>query len=143
VGPECGRTSRHSDDAPPGPACAEDAGGADGAAGAGGVPVSREDGTVDDDAVKEGRRSLGEKPEEPGALDPKLADGGGAMMEPGVATVGGTEVARLSAAESAPESEASLFADGLNQLVVAAIACRTAWRPLSNTPLAAVPVPSE
>src|SRR5579872_5227669 len=38
-GPECGRTSRHSDDAPPGPVCGEDV---DGAADAGGVAISRE-----------------------------------------------------------------------------------------------------
>jgi hypothetical protein len=42
-----------------------------------------------------------------------------------------------------PESAASLFADGLNQLVVAAMACLTAWRPLSSTPLAADTRPSE
>src|SRR5580704_4809766 len=47
-GPEGGRTSRHSDGAPPGPACAGDGDGEGGAGAAGDVAVSRDDGTVDD-----------------------------------------------------------------------------------------------
>jgi hypothetical protein len=138
-GPECGRTSRHSDDAPPGPPCAEDAAGVDGAADAGGVAVSRDDGAVEDaaledaalddaavdDAVKDGRRSPGEKTEGPGVLEPE-PDGGGAMIEPpgtaGAACLG----AAAPAVAASSESEASLFPDGLNQLVVAATACLTA-----------------
>src|SRR5580704_950752 len=42
AGSERGRTSRHSDDAPPGPVCGEDVDGAGGAADAGDVAVSRE-----------------------------------------------------------------------------------------------------
>jgi hypothetical protein len=171
-GPEGGRTSRHSDDAPPGPVCREDvdgADGADGAADADDVAVSREsrdDGAVDDaapddaavddaavddaavddaavdDAVKVGRRSPGEKTEGPGAPEPELG-GGGAMIEP----PGTAGDACLGAADpvvaASPESEASLFADGLNQLVVAAMACLTAWRPLSSTPVAVETRPSE
>jgi len=158
-GPEGGRTSRHSDDAPPGPVCREDVDGVDGVADAGDVAVSREsrdDGAVDDavpddevpddvavdDAVKVGRRSPGEKTEGPGAPEPELG-GGGAMIEPpgtaGDACLGAAEP--VVAASS--ESEASLFADGLNQLVVAAMACLTAWRPLSSTPLAVETRPSE
>ena len=75
-----------------------------------------------DDAVKEGRRSPAEEPK------PGLGDGngdGGAMIEPGVATVGGLEVARLAAAESSSDAE-SLFGEVLNQLLVAAIARLTA-----------------
>jgi len=76
-----------------------------------------------DDAVKEGRRSPAEEPKL------ELADGdggdGGAMIEPGVATVGGLEVARLAAAESSSDAE-SLFGEVLNQLLVAAIARLTA-----------------
>ena len=93
-----------------------------------------------DDAVKVGRRSPGEKTEGPGAPEPELG-GGGAMIEPpgtaGAACLGAATVAASS------ESEASLFADGLNQLVVAAMACLTAWRPLSSTPLAVETRPSE
>jgi hypothetical protein len=155
-GPECGRTSRHSDDALPGPACAEDGDGEGGAGDAGDVAVSRDDGTVDDavpddavpddvavdDAVKVGRRSPGEKTEGPGVPEPAL-DGGGAMIEPpgtaGDACLGAADP--VVAASS--ESEASLFADALNQLVVAAMACLTAWRPLSSTPLAVETRPSE
>ena len=168
-GPECGRTSRHSDDAPPGPVCREDVDCVGGAADAGDVAVSREsrdDGAVDDavpgdavpddavpddavpddvavdDAVKVGRRSPGEKTEGPGAPEPELG-GGGAMIEPpgtaGDACLGAADP--VVAASS--ESEASLFADGLNQLVVAAMACLTAWRPLSSTPLAVETRPSE
>jgi len=75
-----------------------------------------------DDAVKEGRRS----PAEGLKLEPAGgADGGGAMIEPGVATAGGLEVVRLAAAESSSASE-SLFGDVLNQLLVAAIARLTA-----------------
>jgi hypothetical protein len=142
--------------------------GVDGAADAGDVAVSREsrdDGAVDDavpddavpddavpddavpddavpdDAVKVGRRSPGEKTEGPGASEPEL--GGGAMIEaPGTA-----REACLGAADpvvaASSESEASPFADGLNQLVVAAMACLTAWRPLSSTPLAVETRPSE
>jgi hypothetical protein len=158
-GAECGRTSRHSDDAPPGPVRGEDVDGADGAADAGDVAVSREsrgDGAVDDavpddvvpddvavdEAVKVGRRSPGEKTEGPGAPEPELG-GGGAMIEPpgtaGDACLGAAD----PAVAASPESEASLFADGLNQLVVAAMACLTAWRPLSSTPLAVETRPSE
>jgi hypothetical protein len=144
--PECGRTSRHSDDAPPGPVCGEDV---DEAADAGGVAVSREsrdDGAVDDavpddvavdDAVKVGRRSLGEKTEGPAAPEPEL-DGGGAMIEP----PGTAGDACFGVVAASSESEASPF-DGLNQLVVAAIACLTAWRPVSSTPLAVDTRPSE
>jgi hypothetical protein len=129
-GPECGRTSRHSDDAPPGPVCGEGAGGpADAGAGAGAAA---------DDAVKEGRRSAGEKTEGPGLLEPELG-GGGAMIEPpgtaGAACLGPVPDVSSSAEES-------LLPDALNQLVVAAIADRTAWRPLSSTPLAADAWPS-
>jgi hypothetical protein len=133
--------------------------GVGGAADAGDVAVSREsrdDGAVDDavpddvavddaavdDAVKVGRRSPGEKTEGPGAPEPELG-GGGAMIEPpgtaGDACLGAADP--VAAASS--ESEASLFADGLNQLVVAAMACLTAWRPLSSTPLAVETRPSE
>jgi hypothetical protein len=95
-----------------------------------------------DDAVKVGRRSPGEKTEGPGAPEPELG-GGGAMIEPpgtaGDACLGAADP--VVAASS--ESEASLFADGLNQLVVAAMACLTAWRPLSSTPLAVETRPSE
>jgi len=116
-GAGCGRTSRHNDDEPLGPV-----GGADGGAGAG---VSRDDivgVAAVDDAVKEGRRS----PAEGLKLEPAGgADGGGAMIEPGVATAGGLEVVRLAAAESSSASE-SLFGDVLNQLLVAAIARLTA-----------------
>jgi hypothetical protein len=150
--PACGRTSRHSDDAAPGPVCGEDV---DEAADAGGVAVSREsrdDGAVDDavpegavpddvavdDAVKVGRRSPGEKTGGPAAPELEL-DGGGAMIEP-PCTAGD---ACFGVVAASPESEASLFADGLNQLVVAAIACLTAWRPVSNTPLAVDARPSE
>jgi hypothetical protein len=163
-GSERGRTSRHSDDAPPGPVCGEAVDGAGGAAGAGDVAVSREsrdDGAVDDavpddavpddavpddvavdDAVKVGRRSPGEKTEGPGAPEPELG-GGGAMIEPpgtaGDACLGADD----PVVPAWSESEASLFADGLNQLVVAAMACLTAWRPLSSTPLAVETRPSE
>jgi hypothetical protein len=130
-GAECGRTSRHSDDAPPRPGCEEeDADGVDGAEDAGGVAVSRDSGAVDDavlddgavdDAVKEGRRSPGEKTEGPGAPEPEL-DGGGAMIEPP-----GTEgAACLGAVDASSVWDASLFPDVLNQLVVAATACLTA-----------------
>jgi hypothetical protein len=81
-----------------------------------------------DDAVKVGRRSPGEKTEGPGVPEPEL-DGGGAMIEP----PGTAGDACFGVVAASPESEASLFADGLNQLVVAAIACLTAWRPLSRT----------
>jgi hypothetical protein len=78
-----------------------------------------------DDAVKEGRRSPGEKTEGPGAPEPEL-DGGGAMIEPpgtaGAACLG----AAGSAVAASSEWEASLFPDVLNQLVVAATACLTA-----------------
>ena len=95
-----------------------------------------------DDAVKVGRRSPGEKTEGPGAPEPAL-DGGGAMIElPGTAGDACLGAAGPVVAPS-PESEASLFADGLNQLVVAAMACLTAWRPLSSTPLAVAARPSE
>jgi hypothetical protein len=144
-GPEGGRTSRHSDDAPPGPVCGEDV---EGAAGAGGVAASRDDdelpaGAVPTDvavdvAVKVGRRSPGAKTEGPGVPEPEL-DGGGAMIEP----PGTAGAACLGAVAASSESEASLFPDGLNQLVVAAIACLTAWRPLSSTPLAVDTRPSE
>ena len=115
-GADCGRTSRHSDDEPLGPT-----GGADGGAGAGGVSRGDIAGVAAvDDAVKEGRRSPAEEPKL------ELADGdGGAMIEPGVATVGGLEVARLAAAESSSDAE-SLFGEVLNQLLVAAIARLTA-----------------
>ena len=154
-GPECGRTSRHSDDEPPAPGCAEGPDGAvgpdgaDGVTGAGGLAVSRDDDVVGvaaaDVAVKDGRRSLGEVTGEPAEPEPEPepepefagGGGGGAMSEPGVATAGGREAGRLAASGSSSES----FADGLNQLLVAAIACLTAWRPLSNTPLGPVPVP--
>ena len=154
-----GRTSRHSDDAPPGPVCGEDVDGAGGAADAGDVAVSREsrdDGAVDDavpddavpddvavdDAVKVGRRSPAEKTEGPGAPEPELG-GGGAMIEP-PGTAGDACLGEDDPVVPAwSESEASLFADGLNQLVVAAMACLTAWRPLSSTPLAVETRPSE
>jgi hypothetical protein len=124
--------------------------------GADDVAVSRDDDAVDaavldaavlddamlDDAVKEGRRSAGEKTAGPGPPEPEL-DGGGAMIEPpGTAGDERLEVADSAVADSS-ESEGSLFAEGLNQLVVAATACRTAWRPLSSTPLAADARPSE
>jgi hypothetical protein len=158
-GPEGGRTSRHSDDAPPGPVCGEDVGGAGAAAGAGGVAVSRDDDAVAagdavpagavpagavpadvavDVAVKVGRRSTGAKTEGPGVPEPE-PDGGGAIIElPGTAGA-----ACLGVVAASSESEAPLFPDGLNQLVVAAIACLTAWRPLSSTPLAVDTRPSE
>jgi hypothetical protein len=122
-------------------------GGAGAAAGAGGVAVSRDDelpaGAVLTDvavdvAVKVGRRSPGAKTEGPGVPEPEL-DGGGAMIEP----PGTAGAACLGAVAASSESEASLFPDGLNQLVVAAIACLTAWRPLSSTPLAVDTRPSE
>ena len=123
-------------------------GGAGAAAGAGGVAVSRDDDAVPagavpadvavDVAVKVGRRSPGAKTEGPGAPEPEL-DGGGAMIEP----PGTAGAACLGAVAASSESEAPLFADGLNQLVVAAIACLTAWRPLSSTPLAVDTRPSE
>ncbi len=101
------------------------------------------DGAAADDAVKEGRRSAGAKTEGPGPPEPALDEGGGAMIEPpGTAGDECLEVADSAVADSS-ESEASLFAEGLNQLVVAAMACRTAWRPLSRTPLAADARPSE
>ena len=155
-GPEGGRTSRHSDDAPPGPVCGEDVdgvGGAGAAAGAGGVAVSRDAAAVPaaavpaaalpadaavDVAVKVGRRSPGAKTEGPGVPEPEL-DGGGAMIEP----PGTAGAACLGVVAASSESEAPLFPDGLNQLVVAAIACLTAWRPLSSTPLAVDTRPSE
>jgi hypothetical protein len=149
-GPEGGRTSRHSD-APPGPVCGEDVdgvGGAGAAAGAGGVAVSRDAAAVPaaavpadvavDVAVKVGRRSPGAKTEGPGVPEPEL-DGGGAMIEP----PGTAGAACLGVVAASSESEAPLFPDGLNQLVVAAIACLTAWRPLSSTPLAVDTRPSE
>jgi hypothetical protein len=89
--------------------------------------------------VKEGRRSPGEKTEGPGALDPELG-GGGAMIEP-PGTAGAACLGPLP--DTSSSAEASLFPDALNQLVVAAIACLTAWRPLSSTPLAADAKPSE
>jgi hypothetical protein len=155
-GPEGGRTSRHSDDAPPGPVCREDedVDGVGGVADAGDVAVSREsrdDGAVDDavpddvavdDAVKVGRRSPGEKTEGPGAPEPELDDGGAMIEPPGTAGDACLGAADPVVAASS-ESEASLFADGLNQLVVAAMACLTAWRPLSSTPLAVETRPSE
>jgi hypothetical protein len=133
-GPEGGRTSRHSDEAPPGPVCEGDVdgvGAAGAAAGAGGVTVSLDDAAVPaaaaprdvavDVAVKVGRRSPGAKTEGPGAAEPEL-DGGGAMIEP----PGTAGAACFGAVAASSESEAPLFPDGLNQLVVAAIACLTA-----------------
>jgi hypothetical protein len=91
-----------------------------------------------DVAVKVGRRSPGAKTEGPGAPEPEL-DGGGAMIEP----PGTAGAACFGAVAASSESEAPLFPEGLNQLVVAAIACLTAWRPLSSTPLAVDTRPSE
>ena len=67
--------------------------------------------------MKVGRRSPGEKAEEPAPADPQPAapGGGGAMIEPpGTGACEGLE-------DSSPEAE-SLFADVLSQLVVAATA---------------------
>jgi len=128
-------------------------GGAGAAADAGGVAVSRDDDAAPasaapadaapadaavDVAVKVGRRSPGAKTEGPGVPEPEL-DGGGAMIEP----PGTAGAACFGAVAASSESEAPLFPDGLNQLVVAAIACLTAWRPLSSTPLVVDTRPSE
>lgn len=113
--------------------------------------MSRDDDAVADDsaagdAVKVGRRSLGEKTEEPGPPEPEPADegggGGGAMIEPVAGAEEGLEVADPVAASSS-SAEALPFGGLLNQLPVAVIACRTAWRPLSNTPLAPVAGPPD
>ena len=78
-----------------------------------------------DDAVKVGRRSPAEKTEGPGVPEPELG-GGGAMIEP-PGTAGDACLGEDDPVVPAwPESAASLFADGLNQLVVAAMACLTA-----------------
>jgi hypothetical protein len=100
--------------------------------------ASRDDG--DGDGVKEGLRSAGVKTE--GADRPAFDAGGGAIIEPDPVAEGlglpGPAPGVLDASSSAAWSP---FPDWENQLVVAATACRTAWRPLSSTALAAVAAP--
>jgi hypothetical protein len=65
------------------------------------------------------------------------------MIEPGAVAEEGLGVTVLAAGASSSLA-ASLFADGeLNQWLVAAIAFRTAWRPLSSTLPPAAAAPSE
>lgn len=149
VGPEeGGRASRHNgcpaagladpdERAASRPGAAEDAGAEDGAMVPGTGDDAGEDGGVDD-AVKEGRRSPGEKAEVPEV--PGFA--GGAMIEPGAAGGEGLEEAGPGPACALSSAAASLF-DGLNQPLVAAIAFLTAWRPLSSTALGPVAGPVE
>jgi hypothetical protein len=105
-----------------------------------------------DDGVKDGLRP----PAKPGEPDEPVDEAGsagatglGAPLEPFAPDEGdrrspapGPAAAAAPAAPSPDwlEADASVFSERANQLFVAAIACRTAWRPVSSTPLPDPPV---
>jgi hypothetical protein len=82
------------------------------------------DGRVDDDGVKDGLRPL-EEPED--SVWPEAAD------DEDERSLTPVPAAALSLAW--PGAFESLLDERANQLFVAAIACLTAWRPVSSTPL--------